>query len=126
MQYVPPGYMTWSCRRNFRLKPANKPDYRPSCNIAISNVPGPREKLESEDGALEALYSVGVLGEGMGLNITVWSYMDQLNVGALACDKAMPDLERLTDAIPGALRALQLAADKNGGDEMRVSSDNQI
>jgi hypothetical protein len=52
--------------------------------------------------------------------------MDQLNVGALACDKAMPDLERLTDAIPGALRALQLAAGKNGGDEMRVSSDNQI
>ena len=117
MQYVPPGYMTWSCRRNFRLKPANKPDYRPNCNIAISNVPGPREKLESEDGALEALYSAGVLGEGMGLNITVWSYMDQLNVGALACDKAMPDLERLTDAIPGALRELQLAADKNGGDE---------
>ena len=110
MEYVPPNYMTWSCRRKFRLKPANAPDFRPNCNIAISNVPGPREQLVSEDGALESLYSAGVLGEGMGLNITVWSYMDQLNVGALACNKAMPDLERLTDAIPPALAELQQAA----------------
>jgi WS/DGAT/MGAT family acyltransferase len=110
MQYVPPSYMTWSCKRKFRLKPANKPDYKPNCNIAISNVPGPREKLGREGGELEALYSAGVLGEGMGLNITVWSYVDQLNVGALACNKAMPDVHRLTDAIPGAVKELQLAA----------------
>jgi diacylglycerol O-acyltransferase len=110
MEYVPPSLMTWSCQRNFRLKPTNAPDFTPNSNIAISNVPGPPEKLESEDGTLETLYSAGVLGEGMGLNITVWSYMDQLNVGALACHKAMPDLERLTDAIPGALKDLQEAA----------------
>jgi len=109
MQYVPPNLMTWSCQRKFRLKPSNAPDYRPNSNIAISNVPGPREKLVSEDGALEALYSAGVLGEGMGLNITVWSYMDQLNVSALACHRAMPDLERLTGYIPEAIRELQAA-----------------
>jgi WS/DGAT/MGAT family acyltransferase len=110
MQYVPPNLMTWSCQRKFRLKPSNAADFRPNSNIAISNVPGPREKLESADGALEELYSVGVLGEGMGLNITAWSYMDQLNVGLLACQKAMPDLNRLADAIPGAMRELQDAA----------------
>lgn len=110
MEYVPPALMTWSCRRKFRLKPCDAPDFRPNSNLAISNVPGPREKLASEDGALENLYSAGVLGEGMGLNITVWSYMDKLNVGALACHKAMPDLEVLTDAIPAALRELQEAA----------------
>jgi diacylglycerol O-acyltransferase len=110
MQYVPPNLMTWSCQRKFRLKPANDPDFRPNSNIAISNVPGPREKLESDDGTLEALYSAGVLGEGMGLNITVWSYIDQLNVSALACHRAMPDLEMLTAAIPVALEELQQAA----------------
>ena len=110
MQYVPPNLFTWSRQRNFRKKPANKPDYQPTSNIAISNVPGPREKLQTGGGTLEALYSAGVLGEGMGLNITVWSYMDQLNVGALACHKAMPDLERLTDAIPVAFEELQRAA----------------
>ncbi len=112
MEYVPPNLMSWSCRRNFRKKPANKPDYRPNTNVVISNVPGPREQLANEDGKLVSLYSVGVLGEGMGLNVTVWSYMDQLNVGVLACRKAMPDLQRLSDAIPGALEELQLAAEK--------------
>jgi len=112
LQYVPPPFMTWRCRRNFRLKPANKPDFQPNSNIVVSNVPGPREKLGNADGELVALYSVGPLGEGMGLNVTIWSYMDQLNVGILACHKAMPDLHRLTEAVPAALKELQLAADK--------------
>jgi len=119
MQYVPPYYMTWSCQRKFRLKPTNKPDFKPSSNIAISNVPGPREKLNREGGELEALYSAGVLGEGMGLNITVWSYMDQLNVGALACSKAMPDLHRLTDAIPDAVKELQAAVKAKDSNQSR-------
>lgn len=38
--------------------------------------------------------------------------MDQLSVGALACAKAIPDLERLTDAIPVALKELQDATHK--------------
>lgn len=109
MQYVPPGLMTWSCQRNFRLKPCNAPDFHPSSNLAISNVPGPREVLSSEDGKLEALYSCGVLGEGMGLNITAWSYAEQLNISALACHKAIPDLQQLTQAIPAAVRELQEA-----------------
>jgi diacylglycerol O-acyltransferase / wax synthase len=112
MEYVPPGFMTWSCRRNFRRKPANAADFKPNCNLAISNVPGPREKLVTDEAGLEALYSAGVLGEGMGLNITVWSYTDQLNVGVLACNKAIPDIERLTDAIPAAMAELQQAASK--------------
>jgi diacylglycerol O-acyltransferase / wax synthase len=114
MEYVPPGFMTWSCRRNFRRKPANAADFKPNCNLAISNVPGPREKLVTDEAELEALYSAGVLGEGMGLNITVWSYTDQLNVGVLACNKAVPDIERLTDAIPAAMAELQQAASKRG------------
>ena len=110
MEYVPPGLMSWYCRRNFRKKPANKPNFRPNANVVVSNVPGPRELLGTEDGKLAALYSVGVLGEGMGLNITLWSYADQLNVGLLACQKAMPDLQRLKDAFPRAVAELQQAA----------------
>jgi WS/DGAT/MGAT family acyltransferase len=110
MQYVPPGLMTWLARRAFRKKPADGPGYRPNTNVVISNVPGPGKMLGNDTyGELSELYSAGVLGEGMGLNITVWSYVDQLNVGALACRKAMPDLERLTDAIPGALEELRQA-----------------
>ena len=115
MEYVPPALMTWHCRRNFRLKPANKPDYHVNSNLVISNVPGPRELLANDSyGELSALYSGGVLGEGMALNVTVWSYVDQLNFGALACARAMPDLRLLTDAIPLAVKELQLAAETAG------------
>ena len=115
MEYVPPGLMTWLAGRAFRKKPANKPDYRPNTNVVISNVPGPRETLANDSyGELTALYSAGVLGEGMGLNVTVWSYVDQLNVGALACRKAMPDLHRFVEQIPLAVRELQSAAEARG------------
>ncbi len=115
MEYVPPGLMTWLAGRAFRKKPANKADYRPNTNVVISNVPGPRETLANDSyGELTALYSAGVLGEGMGLNVTVWSYVDQLNVGALACRKAMPDLQRFVEEIPLAVRELQAAVEARG------------
>jgi WS/DGAT/MGAT family acyltransferase len=110
MEYVPPGLMSWLAGRAFRKKPADQPGYRPNTNVVISNVPGPASKLGNDSyGELSGLYSAGVLGEGMGLNITVWSYVDKLNVGVLACGKAMPDLERFADAIPQALQELQAA-----------------
>lgn len=109
MQYVPPNLFSWSRMRNFRTKPADQPDYKPTGNVVISNVPGPRKRMESDEGALESLYSAGVLGEGLTLNITVWSYVDQMNVGILACAKAMPDIELMRDAIPRAVTELQQA-----------------
>ena len=109
MQYVPPNLFSWSRRRSFRTKPANRPDYKPTSNLVISNVPGPREQLENELGVMESLYSVGILGEGLGLGVTVWSYLDQMNFGVLACDKAMPDPWRLAQNFPDALVELQKA-----------------
>ena len=109
MQYVPPNLFTWSRRRNFRTKPANRPDYRPTSNLVISNVPGPRERLANQLGRMEALYSVGVLGEGLGLGVTVWSYLDQMNFGILACDRAMPDPWRLAQGLSTSLRTLRAA-----------------
>lgn len=115
MQYVPPNLFTWTRRRNFRTKPANRPDYKPTSNLVISNVPGPRERLENELGSLESLYSAGVLGEGLGLGITGWSYLDQMNFGVLACDKAMPDAWRLAQGLPAALQELEAAVQASAG-----------
>ena len=33
--------------------------------------------------------------EGVGLNITAWSFRDQLNFGLVACRRAVPDLPDL-------------------------------
>jgi len=111
LQYVPPPLMSWLARRAFRKKPANQRDYRPKTNVVVSNVPGPRKRLSNPSyGELTNLYSGGVLGEGMTLNVTVWSYTDQLNFGVLACAKAMPDTDRFAEALPAALAELQAAA----------------
>jgi len=41
---------------------------------------------------MEAIYSVGPILEGIGLNITMWSYLGQMNFGLLSCRRLMPDL----------------------------------
>ena len=61
---------------------------------------------------MTAFYSVGPLNIGVGLNITVWSYVDQLNFSFIACREAMPDLWDLTDAVRDCLAELVKAADE--------------
>lgn len=110
LQYVPPGLFSWSSRRAYRTRPADKPDFRVMSNMIVSCVPGPREKLGGYTGGMEAFYSIGTLFEGIGLNITAWSYVHQMNFSVLACKKAVPDIHRLADCIQLALQELRNAA----------------
>jgi hypothetical protein len=55
-------------------------------NIPISNVPGPRVRGRIGGATLSEIYSVGPLTFGVGLNINVWSYVDQLSISVLADD----------------------------------------
>jgi WS/DGAT/MGAT family acyltransferase len=68
-------------------------------NIPISNVPGPREQGRVGGALVTEIYSVGPLTAGSGLNITVWSYVDQLNVSVLSDGATVDDPHELTDAI---------------------------
>ena len=77
---------------------------RPSiANLTISKVPGPSEPLYYGKSRLESFYSVGPVLEGIGLNITVWSYVDRLAVGVIACRDALPDAWEIVDAIRESL-----------------------
>jgi diacylglycerol O-acyltransferase len=78
----------------------------PAINCILSNVAGPPEPLYLAGARLEQLYSVGPILEGIGLNITVWSYLDRMDVSLLACPDVGPDLDRLACHIEGAHRAL--------------------
>ena len=88
--------------------------HRPPINLVISNVPGPRVPLFIAGARLDALYSVGPILEGIGLNITVWSYLDQMNFGLIACKDTMPDLWDLADGLHDALEELQKAVQGRG------------
>jgi diacylglycerol O-acyltransferase / wax synthase len=82
---------------------------RPSYNLIISNVRGPGAPLFVEGFPLEELHSMGPLANELGLNITMWSYCDQLSFGAVACPEHVPDLWDLVDRLPAALHELRTA-----------------
>jgi hypothetical protein len=69
----------------------------PPVNVVISNVPGPRQPLYLAGARLSHYYPVSTIAEGMGLNITVHSYMDVLDIGLVSCRELVPDLELLVD-----------------------------
>ena len=56
------------------------------------------------------IYSVGPLTAGSGLNITVWSYVDQLNVSVLSDGATVDDPHEVTDAIIEELIEIRCAA----------------
>ena len=57
----------------------------------------------------------GQILEGMGLNITMWSYVNQMNFSLLACKEAIPDLWDLTEDIREAFEELRkMAANRVG------------
>jgi hypothetical protein len=84
--------------------------HRPIFNVTISNVPGPPFPLYSIGARMVANYPVGPVMDGGGLNITVMSYLDQLDFGLQACPDVLPDLWSLADALPTALDELVKAA----------------
>jgi hypothetical protein len=71
----------------------------PAGNLVISNVPGPRKPLYAAGAQLQHYFPVSVITEGLGLNITVHSYLDHLDFGLVCCPELMPDVDVLLDAI---------------------------
>ena len=65
--------------------------------MIISNVPGPRQPLYFSGAQLEQYIPVSTIAEGMGLNITVHSYLDEMTWGLIACRELVPDLWDMTD-----------------------------
>ena len=55
---------------------------------------------------MDAHYPVSVITDGMGLNITVMSYLDHLDVGIVADRDQMPDVDRLIGWLHNELAAL--------------------
>ena len=79
-------------------------------NLTVSNVPGPRERDSFGGAVISEIYSVGPLVAGSGMNVTVWSYVDQLNVSVLTDDLTTDDPHEVTDAMFRSFVALRSAA----------------
>jgi diacylglycerol O-acyltransferase len=79
-------------------------------NVVVSNVPGPREPVSFAGARLTELYSVGPILEGIALNVTVWSYVDQMHFSLLTCPDNLPDLRAVATRLKPALDDLLAAA----------------
>lgn len=66
-------------------------------NVVISNVPGPREPLYFAGCKLHHYIPVSTISNGIGVNITVHSYLDRLDFGLVADRDLVPDLWELVD-----------------------------
>lgn len=78
---------------------------RPPLNLIASCVRGPRRPMEFDGAVATALYSCGPILEGIGVNITAWSYIDTLYVSILGCSASLPEPRLLADDIATELEA---------------------
>jgi diacylglycerol O-acyltransferase / wax synthase len=79
----------------------------------ISNVPGPPVPLYFVGAKIDALYPLGPVFHGAGLNITVMSNTGQLNVGVIACSELVPKVWDLALDFPTELAALHKAVSES-------------
>jgi WS/DGAT/MGAT family acyltransferase len=84
--------------------------HRPVHNVIISNVPGPPFPLYYAGAKMVAAYPMGPAMEGVGLNITVFSYEDSVDFGFMADRDLVPDVWDMADRVRAALAELQAAA----------------
>ena len=61
---------------------------------------------------MESLHPLGPIMEGVGLNVTVFSYRDTVHVGVQACRDLVPDVDVLADALEASLAELVAEADR--------------
>ncbi|MBV8690362.1 MAG: wax ester/triacylglycerol synthase family O-acyltransferase, partial [Actinobacteria bacterium] len=107
-EITPPGPFAAFMRTYSRYNLANR--HRPPINLVVSNVPGPREPLYIAGARVVGIWSMGPILESIGLNITVWSYLDQMNFGVVACRELTPDLWDLMDDLHEGLQELRKLA----------------
>ena len=79
-------------------------------NTVVSNVPGPNIPLYMCGGKVVAVFPSSVILEGMGLNVTVFSYLDRVDFGIHVDPDLVPDVWVLANEVPAALTELMEAS----------------
>ena len=103
MKILPP----WAVKAfSWWLREKKKGSLSLFANVALSNVPGPRKQLYSDKYKLDNWFSTGQIIDGTCLNMTMWSYCQNVNLCILADKKVLPDGWKLYDYFTRELEAL--------------------
>ncbi len=85
----------------------------PVANLVISNVPGPTVPLYMAGAKMLTNYPASIVVHGVALNVTVQTYNESLDVGVMACARAMPEVAEFAAQIETAFeefKSLPVAA----------------
>ncbi|HEY6428840.1 MAG TPA: wax ester/triacylglycerol synthase family O-acyltransferase [Acidimicrobiales bacterium] len=107
-EHATPNVFAAAARLYTGMKLADR--HRPIANLVVSNVPGPDFPLYLGGSQLLGMFPLGPVMDGMGLNITIMSYMGVLYWGLASDARAVPRLWDIAAAIPHALTELMEAA----------------
>jgi WS/DGAT/MGAT family acyltransferase len=107
-QFATPALVARAARAAARARVADRIDV--PFNVTISNIPGPNFPLYGAGARLVGIYPVSAIADGLGLNITVMSYMGNMDFGIVACREMLPDPWKLIDLLRESLDELQKAS----------------
>jgi WS/DGAT/MGAT family acyltransferase len=112
VEFAAPAVTGMAARVYSRAKMADR--HRPLFNVTISNVPGPPFPLYVAGARMAATYPVGPIFDGGGLNMTVMSYLDNMDFGLNACPDLVPNVQDIAEGLHVALDDLLKAAERIG------------
>lgn len=107
-----------------RMKIADK--HRPIHNLVISNVPGPPFPIYLAGAKLDAAYPMGPVMEGAGLNVTVMSYLGNVDFGFMVDAQLVPDVWDMATAVEPAYLELLASVTESATDEARRPSTEEV
>ena len=84
--------------------------HAPMLNCIVSNVPGPPVPLYTAGARILAIYPMGPLLPGAGVNITILSNMGNVDFGVIACRDTVPEVWRIADGLAEGVQLLLKAA----------------
>ena len=83
---------------------------RPPFNVVVSSVRGPDVSLFCAGSRVTHMYPIGPIAEGIGVNVTVLSYLDRVHFGLFACRRLLPELDEVAGYVEDALAELRACA----------------
>ena len=84
----------------------------PMFNAIVSNIPGPGLPLYLAGSRLVAMYPLGPVIEGVGVNVTAFSYSGSMYFGINACWDLLPDVGLVASGLRDALDSLLKEANR--------------